>query len=79
MSSVEAIYPSWRVLRKSAADDAYQAWANAHERCEQTLRAWREASGPSSRATAYLDYCFALDHEEAAAIQLHRLHRRAAA
>jgi hypothetical protein len=72
MSVRQLIIPSWRVLRDSAADDAYSAWFNAEQRCGLALRAWRDAETSSARAMAYLAYCFAVDVEERAATQLAR-------
>jgi hypothetical protein len=73
MSPFEAIYPAWRMLRESAADDAYGEWSNAQRLSGQALRTWRAAHGSSARALAYLAYCFALDREEQAALKLRRV------
>ena len=73
MSPLEAIHPAGRVPPRASADDAYSAWYNAQQRCGEALRAWREARGRSSRATAYFTYRFELDGEEAAANELSRV------
>jgi hypothetical protein len=73
MSPVEAIHPAWRLPSAATADDAYSAWFNAQQRCGEALRAWREARGRSTRATAYFAYRFELDREEAAATELSRV------
>ena len=78
MSTRQLIHPSWRVLWRSAADDAYSAWFNAEQRCGEALRAWRDAESHSARAMAYLAYCFAIDVEERAAVQLAHASRLAA-
>lgn len=53
-------------------DDAYMAWFSAESECEHTLHAWFKAAG-GKRPCAYLAYRAALDREEAAAHDLHRL------
>jgi len=53
-------------------DDAYIAWLVAESECNQTLRSWF-ASRPAEREPRYLAYRAALDREEAAAHDLHRL------
>jgi hypothetical protein len=72
MSTRHLIRPTWRVLWGCAADDPYSAWFNAEQRCGEALQAWRDAQGSSARATAYLAYCFAIDVEERAAVELAR-------
>ena len=53
-------------------DDAHTAWFAAERDCDQALSAWSEAS-PRDRSARYLAYRAALDREEAAARDLHRL------
>jgi hypothetical protein len=64
-------YPSWGVLRRSAADDAYTTWSNAQRRCTEALRAWFAAT-PEDRAAAYRMYLLTLELEEMAAAELER-------
>jgi hypothetical protein len=72
-------FPSWRVLQRSAADDAYTSWFNAQRRCAEALRAWLAATS-EDRAAAYRVYLLTLDLEEMAAAELERaLPRRLAA
>ena len=52
--------------------DASLAWFSAEIGCDQTLRAWFEATGEQA-ATTYHAYRAALDREEAAAHDLERL------
>jgi hypothetical protein len=73
MSPLEAIHAAGPVPPPASADDAYSAWFNAQQRCGEALRAWREARGRSTRATAYFAYRFALEREEAAANELSRV------
>lgn len=70
MSTRRLMPPSWRVLWGCAADDPYSAWVNAEERCSEALQAWRNASNATARANAFIAYCFAIDVEERAALQL---------
>lgn len=53
-------------------DDAHTAWLAAERDCDQALRAWSEAS-PRERGARYASYQAALDREQAAAHDLHRL------
>ena len=53
-------------------DDAYMAWFLAESECSQSLLSWFEAR-PGEREPRYLAYRAALDREEAAANDLHRL------
>jgi hypothetical protein len=53
-------------------DDAHTAWLAAELDCDQALRAWSEAS-PRDCSARYASYRAALDREEAAAHDLHRL------
>jgi hypothetical protein len=55
-------------------DEAHQSWQAAQARCASALCGWLSA-GPSQREAAHLAYRAALDHEEAAARDLERLHR----
>jgi hypothetical protein len=52
-------------------DDAYMAWLAAEVESEQALRAW--LTGAVSHSAAYVAYRAAVDREEAAARDLHRL------
>jgi hypothetical protein len=72
MSTQHLIRPTWRVLWGCAADDPYSAWRNAEQRCTEALQAWQDAQSNSTRAQAYLAYCFAIDVEERAARELAR-------
>jgi hypothetical protein len=69
---------TWFRSPRLPVDDAYTAWFNAHSRCTQALRDWWTA-GPRARAAAYHDYLMELRLEEAAAVELERLHVQAAA
>ena len=53
-------------------DDAYMAWFCAESLTDQALRSWFEAA-PGDRGRRYFAYRAALDREEAAAHDLHRL------
>jgi hypothetical protein len=53
-------------------DDAHMTWLAAEIVSEHALRAWFDAPG-SEHAGAYLAYRAAVDREEAAARDLHRL------
>lgn len=70
----------WTRPRRPPADDAYTAWFNAHSRCTHALRVWR-AAPRATRAAAHRAYLAELENEEAAALELERLHHelRAAA
>ncbi|HEY4276905.1 MAG TPA: hypothetical protein VGM91_01725 [Conexibacter sp.] len=68
-ASSEAVDIAIRLL-----DEAHQSWQVAQERCATALSAWLGA-GPGERSDAHLAYRAALDHEEAAARDLERLHR----
>jgi hypothetical protein len=64
----------WRLdSRRLLPDDAYTAWFNANSRCGHALRAWRDAA-PAARPDAYRAYRAELELEEAAAVELERLH-----
>jgi hypothetical protein len=52
---------------------AYKAWFDAQNRCAEAMRAWRSAT-TAGREAAYHAYLLALDLEEAAAVELARLH-----
>jgi hypothetical protein len=52
-------------------DDAYTAWNLAEIECHNALRAWLDSG--SGHDDAYRTYRAALDREEAAARDLHRL------
>ena len=52
--------------------DASLTWFSAEIECDQTLRAWFEATGGEA-ASAYRSYRAALDREEPAANVLERL------
>ena len=67
-ASSEAVEIAIRLL-----DEAFQSWQAAQRRCTTALRRWA-AAGPSERAEAHLAYRAALDHEEATAHDLQRLH-----
>jgi hypothetical protein len=56
--------------------DVYCAWFNAEQQSGVALRAWYAAS-PAARPAGYAAYRAALDREEAAAKELHRLWHRA--
>jgi hypothetical protein len=58
-------------------DDAHTAWLAAERDCDQALHAWSEATPRDGRAR-YASYRAALDREEAAAHDLHRLWELAA-
>ena len=53
-------------------DDAHMTWVAAEIVSEHALRAWFDAPAPQ-RPGAYLAYRAAVDREEAAARDLHRL------
>ena len=60
------------VLTGSVLDDAYMNWVATEVESEHALRAWFEATA-ANRGAAYLAYQGAIDREEAAARDLHRL------
>jgi hypothetical protein len=60
------------VIGVRVLDDAHMTWVAAEVESEHALRAW--FTGPEAdRAAAYLGYRAAVDREEAAARDLHRL------
>ena len=60
------------VIAVRVLDDARMAWVAAEVDSEHALRAWFNAGTPEG-AGAYLAYRAAVDREEAAARDLHRL------
>jgi hypothetical protein len=60
------------VIAVRVLDDAHMTWVAAEVESEHALRAWFDADAPQG-AGAYLAYCAAVDHEEAAARDLQRL------
>ena len=60
------------VMAARVLDDAHMTWIAAEVESEQALRAWFDADAPAG-ADAYLAYTAAVDREEAAARDLHRL------
>jgi hypothetical protein len=53
-------------------DDAHNAWLAAEIDSDRALHAW-SAANPRDHDARYASYCAALDREEAAARDLHRL------
>jgi hypothetical protein len=60
------------VIAARVVDDAHLTWVAAEVESEQALRAWFDAGAPE-REGAYLAYRAAVDREQAAARDLHRL------
>jgi hypothetical protein len=56
--------------------EIYCAWFNAEQESGAALNSWYAAS-PAARPAGYAAYRAALDREEAAAKELHRLWRKA--
>jgi hypothetical protein len=63
---------SLAVIGVRLLDDARMTWVAAEVESEHALRAWFDAGAPEG-AGAYLAYRAAVDREEAAARDLHRL------
>ena len=60
------------VIAVRVLDDAYMTWVAAEVESEHALHAWFDADAPRG-AGPYLAYRAAVDREEAAARDLHRL------
>jgi hypothetical protein len=60
------------VIAVRVLDDAHMTWVAAEVASEHGLREWFDAAAPQGTG-AYLAYCAAVDHEEAAARDLQRL------
>jgi hypothetical protein len=60
------------VIGVRVLDDAYMNWVATEVESEHALRAWFEATA-AHRGAAHVAYQGAVDHEEAAALDLQRL------